>query len=135
MYSPLDHPATPCAMLGAMSAETRPERRFTDGRPVDENRETAVPALLAQAVEDLAVYEPVQATIAKLLGTEDQQVVAAYLLSWKQALRQHLEATALSAVDNFVAGFHQFQANPELVGQALFNPEIDSPDSGTPIAP
>jgi uncharacterized Zn finger protein len=118
-----------------MNAETRPERRFTDGPPLDENQETAVPALLTQAVEDLAVYEPVQTAIADLLGTEDQQVVEAYLLSWKQALRHQLEATALSAVDNFVTGFHQFQADLELEGQVNSTPESGNSGSEPPLVP
>lgn len=118
-----------------MSAETHPQRRFTNGLPVDENQETAVPALLTQAVEDLAVYEPVQAAIAELLGTEDQQVVEAYLLSWKQALRQQLETTALSAVDTFVAGFHQFRAESEMAGQGGPDPASDNPDNQPPITP
>jgi hypothetical protein len=118
-----------------MNAETYPQRRFTDGRPVDENQETTVPVLLAQAVEDLAVYEPIQAAVVELLETEDPQVIEAYLLSWKQALRHHLEATAVSAVDNFLTGFHEFQADPELAGQLGSSPEIDSPVSEPPITP
>lgn len=116
-----------------MTAETRPQRRFADGRPVDENQETAVPALLAQAVDDLAVYEPIQAAIAELESTEDPQVVEAYLLSWKQALRHHLESTALSAVENFVAGFQQFQAESGPAGQAVSTSESDNPDNQPPI--
>lgn len=135
MSSPLDHSATLYVMLGPMTAETRPQRRFADGRPVDENQETAVPTLLAQAVDDLAVYEPIQMAITELQRMEDPQAVAAYLLSWKQALRHQLESTALSAVDTFVAGFHQFQADAGMANQVVSGPEIDNPNSETPIAP
>jgi hypothetical protein len=100
-----------------MSVEDRPERQLHSEQPPDWQESFA--AALDRVVGLLFTH---QAIGERVCGRETDEYLAKLLDNRKQLLAEHLEETAILAIDDFLAHLDHLQAKP---GVPLYPPQLE----------